>query len=105
MYSLELVELKILKIDIVIKFANNFICFFTLFLNILTILISQNDKKFSFYFEYEILKTPTIYNFYLLFPIDKSLYFLQKAKDFTYFALNSAYNRIKIKKIIKKESF
>ena len=97
-YSLKLVELKLLKTYIKINLANCFIRASKLAAGALILFVRKPNGSFCLCVNYWELNNLTIKNWYLLPLIGKSLDLLGRAKQFTQLDLISAYHWMRIKK-------
>lgn len=100
-YSLELVELKTLKIYIETKLANGFIRPFKSSVSTLILFDKKLDESFWLYVNYQNLNNMIIKNQYPFPLVSKFFYCLGHAKKFTQLDLISAYYQIRMKKADK----
>lgn len=97
-YSLDLIELKILKTYIEANLANKFTQTSKFFTKAIIFFIQIPDGSFSIYVNYCNLNNPIIQKYYLLPLIGKLLDQLKNAKQFIQLKLTSMYHCLKMQK-------
>lgn len=95
-YSLGLVQLQTLKTYIKTNLVNSFIKVFQSSFNVLILFVKKSNSSFRLYLNYQDFNNLTIYNWYILLLISKSLDWLGYVKHFIHLKLTTAYYYMQI---------